>query len=263
MTCGNVRKILYLADRLEAASPSRLEADAHLHGCPDCQAFFADEEALKEFLRGRSPRQPVPAHLRENILEQISEDEASPLLSNRRTRRKRARGALAAVAAGVCLVVGIIGYTALTHDRQEQFVAGLIEDHLRFRPGASEISSSRFEQVEAWFAGKVDFAVQAPRFEQSELLGGRLCYLDGKKGAWLFYRKQGALLSFFIFDGTDIAVAHLRRRASGEQKFGLGVAKGQRFILWKDQGLVYALVSDLPEDDLVRLASDVTSPRSL
>jgi len=127
----------------------------------------------------------------------------------------------------------------------------------------SEIRSSRFEQVEAWFAGKVDFAVQAPRFEQSELLGGRLCYLDGKKGAWLFYRKQGALLSFFIFDGTDITVAHLRRRASGEQKFGLGVAKGQRFILWKDQGLVYALVSDLREDDLVRLASDIISPRSL
>ncbi len=267
MICGKARKILYLADRLEAVSPQRLEADAHLHGCPECQRFFSEEETFKSLLKARAPKPPVPPHLREKILEQISEAYALHAHPNRpaivNPHRIRAVVAAAALVAAFALLAGIIGYTVYSGKMQEQFVAGLVDDHVRFRPGASEISSSRFEEVEAWFNGKVDFAVQAPRFEQSELLGGRLCYLDGMKGAWLVYRKHGALLSFFIFDRMDITVDRFQRRDLGERRLGLGAGKGHRYILWKDQGLAYALISDLPEDELLRLASGVTSPRRI
>lgn len=259
MDCGKARKILYGADRLGPASPEVVKAQGHRQGCPGCQAFFADEEALAGFLRERSPRIAAPPHLREKVLEEIAKTRApsrvpvaSTVVRARVPRRVRA-ALLVLVMTGLALLAGITGYQGLTRSWQERIVAALIEDHVRFRPGAYEIASSRADQVEAWFSGKVDFAVQAPRFDQAELLGGRLCYLSGKKGALLSYRAHGALLSFYILDGAGVSLDRYKRRDLRDNTFGLGGGKGQNLILWKDRGLAYALVSDLPEEELVRM----------
>lgn len=265
MTCGLARKVIYLADRLEPVSPQWVDAQEHLQHCAECRAFVSEEEALKSFLKKRLARHGVPAHVRERILVQIREAQAqhgraraSALLKGTRVR------AAVAMALGVLLVllVGIVWHQSFDVDQPETVLAELIDDHLRFKLGASVIDSSQVEQVEAWFSGKVEFPVRAPRFEQAELLGGRLCYVFGKKGAMLFYRKHGAVLAFYILDGTEINMARLERRELGDGRFAYGVGKGHNLILWKDRGLVFALVSDLlHKDELMRLASNVSSRR--
>lgn len=263
MTCGQTRKVMYLADRLEPVSPQWVEAQEHLRQCAECRAFFFDEEVLRSFVKKRLARHGVPAHVREQILVQIGEARAHhgrERASALQGTRVRAAVALAVVVI-IVLLVGIVGYQSLDVDHQEKVSAELIDDHLRFKLGASALESSQVEQVEAWFSGKVDFPVQAPRFEQTELLGGRLCYLFGKKGAMLFYRKDGAVLAFYVLDGTDLDMGRLERPESGDHGFAYGVGKGHNLVLWKDRGLVYALVSDLRKDELVRLAANVSIRR--
>jgi|GEM_PF-1376810 len=255
MNCGKARKVIYLADRLSSASTGWVEAQGHLQGCPLCRRFFSDEEALAAFLRERSSRTPAPPHLREKILAQMARKR--PIVSEGLAIRGRRRVRLAALLlfiSALVLLGGIAGYQVLTRDWQERMVAELIDDHVRFQPGAYEITSPQADQVEAWFSGKVDFAVQAPRFEQVELLGGRLCYLSGKKGALLSYRKQDTLISFYILDGSDVSLDRFNRREWGHETLALESDRGQSLILWKDRGLAYALVSDLPEEELVRMA---------
>ena len=264
MSCGQARKVIYLAERLEPVSPEWVRAQEHLQQCAQCQTFFSQEEALRDLLKKRLARQGVPAHLRERILEQIAEAHAQQGSRGGPFALKGNRVPVAiAVALGalVALVIGIVSYQSLPLDRQERVLAEFIDDHLRFRPGASQIESSRAEQVEAWFSGKVDFLVQAPRFEQAELLGGRLCYLFGKKGALLSYEKHGTLLSFYILEGSDIKLDRFEQHAFRDNSFAYGMGKGHNLVIWKDRGLLYALVSDLQKEELVRLASNVSSRR--
>ena len=260
MTCGQTRTVMYLADRMESVSPQWVEAQDHLKHCPECRAFFFDEEALRSVLKTRLAKQAVPAHVRERILARIGE--ARTYDGRRRAfslRGTRVRAAVA-TALGVILLflVGIVGYQSLNNDPQERVLAELIDDHLRFKLGASALESSQVKQVEAWFSGKVDYPVQAPRFEQTELVGGRLCYLFGKKGAMLFYRKDGAMLALYVLDGTDLNIDRVARPESGDRGFAYGVGKGHNLVLWQDRGLVYALVSHLQKDELVRLAANVS-----
>lgn len=256
MDCGKARKVLYRADRLGPASLQWEEAQGHRQVCPQCRAFFSNEETLAGFLRERSPRVAAPPHLGEKILEEIARLQTQPSISEdlpARDRRRIQAAMLVVFISVFALLAGITGYQVLARKWQERMVAELIDDHVRFRPGAYEIASSRADQVEAWFSGKVDFSVQAPQFEQAELLGGRLCYLSGKKGALLSYRAHGALISFYILDGAGISLDRYKRRELGDNTFALGGGKGQNLILWKDRGLAYALVSDLPEEELLRM----------
>ena len=262
MFCGDARKVIYLADRLEPVSTQWVGAQEHLHQCTKCQTFFSQEEALRDLLKTRLAGRGVPPHVRESILGQIAEARA-------RQRRQAGPFALkgkripaaiaAALGALVALVLGVVSYQSLPLDRQERVLAEFIDDHLRFRPAVFQIESSRVEQVEAWFSGKVDFLVQAPRFEQAELLGGRLCYMFGKKGALLFYQKHGTPLSFYILEESGIKLDRVERHEYGDNRFAYGMGKGHNLILWKDRGLLYALVSDLQKDELIRLASSVSS----
>lgn len=264
MTCGQTRKVMYLADRLEPVSPQWVDAQEHLQRCAECRAFFFDEEALRSFVKKRLARPVVPAHVRERILVEIGEAQAQQdhERASAFLKGKRFRAAVGmALVVVIAVLVGIVGYQTLDVDPQERVLAELIDDHLRFKLGASVIDSSQVEQVEAWFSGKVDYPVQAPRFEQAELVGGRLCYVFGKKGAMLFYRKDGAVLAFYILDGTNLNMDRLEQHQSGDHGFAYGVGKGHNLIFWKDRGLVYALVSDLHKDELMRLASNVSSRR--
>jgi len=256
MSCGALRKAMYLADRLEALSPERIRAAEHLQGCSACQAFFASEEALKSVLRNRSPRRQAPPHLREAVLEQIAQEMAREVPSALNPRRL-ARVLVFTLVAGLGLLAAWIGYQQYPKDHEDRLVTELVEDHVRYRPGASEITSSNVEEVQAWFQGKVDFAVQPPRLAQAELLGGRVCYLSGRKGVLLSYQRQGTLISFYIIEGTDLTLSGFRHQDSQTSDFVGAGDKGHSLILWTDRGLVYALVSDLPESELVRLATSV------
>lgn len=262
MSCGKARMVTYLADRLVPVSPQSVEAQKHLQSCPQCRAFVLNEEAFTRVLRSHLPQHRAPAHLREKILGEIAQARSRrrlPVGLSALSRKQVAAAILVTAISLLALLAGIFGHQALTGDTEQRMVATLIEDHLRFRPGASEIASSEAAQVESWFTGKVEFEVRVPRFDQAEVLGGRLCYLLGRKGALVTYQVNGALLSFYTLEGTDVHPDRFKGRHLGGNLFAYSGEKGHSLVLWKDRGLVYALVSPLPERKLIQLASEIPS----
>ena len=260
MTCGTTRKIIYLANQPEPWSAHWVAAQEHLNHCQECQALFSRDEALRRLLRTRFAGQDAPAHLRERVLDRIAQARTSERSSEHSwvPRQQQIRAALLiALLGGIVLVAGILGYPMLVGDRPQRVAAVMVEDHLQFGPGVSAIESSQAEQVETWFRGKVDFAVHVPRVAHAELVGGRRCSLFGKHGALLSYRTQGTPVSLYIFEGTEVNPARFERLDLGEHTFTRASSKGHSLLLWKNRGLAYTLVSELPEQELVRLAAGI------
>ena len=117
----------------------------------------------------------------------------------------------------------------------------------------AQISSSSTDEIKAWFRGKVDFSVNVPDIS-AKLKGGRLCLLDKKRLALLFYEHNGSLLSLFISDGINIQkIENGKEVLLGGKEMLFIEERGYNLLLWQDRGLTYALVSELSFEEIKRL----------
>ena len=91
-----------------------------------------------------------------------------------------------------------------------------------------------------FFAGATRFDPTVPRLTGAEVLGARLCHLDGETAELIFYRHNGRNISLFV-------TAVPPRTAACTKHRGLTVCREER------NGLGIYAVSDLPETSLRRL----------
>ncbi|MCA1665008.1 MAG: hypothetical protein LC659_12175, partial [Myxococcales bacterium] len=132
------------------------------------------------------------------------------------------------------------GAWAWLHARSDGFAVQLVGDHVLNALGHEkplEVVSSDPSTVEAWFAGKLDFAVRLPALEGATLVGGRLCSVAGRRVALVFYDYAGTRLSLFVIDERSDPSHH---RHFDEVR-GFTVCRRCK------KGVEYALVSDLPK----------------
>jgi anti-sigma factor RsiW len=140
-----------------------------------------------------------------------------------------------------------------------QAEAVLIEDHIRYLPSRerAEFQTSEGEEAARWFSEKLHFPVRAPEIPGGSLQGGRLCFLLGSRVALLFYEVQGRPLSFFVLDGESLDLGSARFEDYQGKKLCRASKSGYHLALWEEAGLVYAMVSDVPTDSLLRLAASL------
>jgi anti-sigma factor RsiW len=137
----------------------------------------------------------------------------------------------------------------------EQLASILVEDHARYQSATTEVTSSEPEVINAWFRDRVRFSVQPPRLSDSSLVGGRLCNLRGHPAALVFYRKPQTMISLFVLDGRDIELPKEHLIALEERPCFVTAERGYNVVMWKQRGLLYALVSDLRSAELLQLSS--------
>jgi hypothetical protein len=129
-----------------------------------------------------------------------------------------------------------------------------VETHQRHLRGQLplEITSAAPEQISAWFAGKVQFRVKLPNYQELsgqtklyDIEGARLVGYKNDYAAYVAYQMQRQLISLVV---TSAAIA---QPAGGEEIISKGITfhyasiSGWKVITWSDRGLTYALVSDL------------------
>ena len=85
-----------------------------------------------------------------------------------------------------------------------------------------------------------------PELPGTQLLGARLCRIDGRRVELLFYRREGRTLSLFV---TDSPVA-------GEQCWA---ARGHHVCSRYMGTMTLLLVGELPADELRRLLNESLS----
>lgn len=117
-----------------------------------------------------------------------------------------------------------------------------------------DLQTADVGMLEGWFAERVDFAVRMPRLRDTTLLGGHLCIIAGKRTVSLMLSKGDIPISLYIIDRNIMDLSSLKQVAGrGSRHFYKGDGKGCNLILWEERGLIYGVVSDMTEKDLIGL----------
>ncbi len=243
MNCSVARKALYPSPERCALSVETAEALDHLRHCPECKQYFAAQTEWSRVLRVKAGTERAPGRLREQIAQEIERSQ--------RIQSPRRRWIVAAAVVLACLP----GLWLARRIPSQLFFQALCADHTKYANAESQLRSSNYVEIESWFRGRTDFAVRVPPLEAAEILGSRLCFLRGKKAALVFYRQHGRPVSLFQINRRDVSLAALQRWEVDGADVWRGSFKGYSIAAFEQRGILYVLISDLRESELLRLAS--------
>ncbi len=255
-TCQETQE--YLQEFMDATlAPDQVgRLQAHLETCPTCAADLAVQRGVRNHVAARVPRREPPAELRRKVTEILTPKEAP-------TWRLLPRPALQwGMAFAALVLISIVSLTLLTRgERIPPILIEAVNDHRSFvmrGTPPTEPTADR-QQVREWLAAKVGFEVDPPVGQGAELrfMGGDVTFFLERKVACLLYGKGKTLVSIFVLPDEGVEIPRTGfRRVDGLELYvtsqdGYGVA------LWKKGNLIYSLVSELPQDDLVGVAREM------
>ncbi len=251
MDCRAARGILRDARGPQITSGVLSEALRHLESCEACRTWHAAERGWRETLRDRLPAIETPLPVKERLFASLGEARVGGVI---RRQRRRWISALALVTLLLASLGGLWWWREVHRDGF--LAAALAEDHLLYaaRPDPAEFRSKDPSAVSNWFSGHVDFAVGPMSLPGTELLGGRLCTLADRRAALWLYRSGDRRVSLFQMQAQGLPLGSFRRMTDSGRPYLCSHRKGVSVLAWTRRDVLFALVSDLPEDDLLRLA---------
>ena len=116
-------------------------------------------------------------------------------------------------------------------------------------------------QVKPWFEGKLDFAPVVPALEGTDLRlrGGSVGYVFDRKAAVLVYGLRLHVVTLLVFRPDGLAWPDGGARQIGPVRGHETSTRGFNAILWRQEGLGYALVSDVNAKELADVAARVAA----
>lgn len=251
--CAQFRQFIdpYLDAEFDAEE--RAAFDAHLAVCGDCRRHYEHrawmQGAIKPALK-RPCRMPVG--MRDRIHDRLRGAERQVRI-RRAARKVAAAGSTAAAMAAVLLFV-----TPLTGFKPT-VMADAVDQHVQKMP--VEMPSPDGAEVEKWFEGKVPFEMAAPQFDDGRvmLLGGRISRVGGpgdavtsRPAAYLIYGVGQHKMTVLVFDNDGFELDAPTTKINGKPVF-MQDNRGYRVALFQRGSLAYAVTSDLPHDEMIRL----------
>ncbi len=254
MECGDVERSTDAYLDGEFDDRERAEVDAHLAACEPCRTRWHEQARVRAAVRAglREAMTPpaaagrAPAALRARIEGTLAR-ERRPLW--RRLLAPLPLGALAACAAGALLVLA-------TRGGDDALVVEAVRSHHRALPLEVMAASVGEGSIPAWFAGKLDFHPAPPRFRGAgvHLVGARLSNLRELPAAYIRYELPRGEAGLFIVDDPHGRLDAAGREVRvGPQLVRVVNARGYNVAIWRENEIVYSLVSDLDEKDLFDL----------
>jgi anti-sigma factor RsiW len=213
------------------------------------------DAALTEMLAQRLPQHPAPLSLKRRLAAQWPEAPAPRVPWWRRSRLG------VALAAALVLVVALpVAYdrTVLAPTRaSDALVAEAVNDHVRLvqSPQPLAVVSGGMHEVKPWFTGRLDFA-PAVRFmgdEEFPLRGGNVGYFLDRPAAVFVFGRRLHTISLLVFRADGLAGL----TPLGSARASARTLRGFNVMLWRADGLGYALVSDVDRAELEQLGAKI------
>ncbi|MCI0603691.1 hypothetical protein L0156_11840 [bacterium] len=261
MTCLTARKTLI---QLEAGIVSQRDAIAakeHCRLCLECRQILEQEEDFRRILHDRIREKPAPNSLREMILSVLAADRKHAEKASTEKRLHERKSLILAVTGVLAIVALSAGYFLLSQKKAASYapiVETLVQEHVssKLKEHPFDLQTADVGLLERWFAERVDFAVRLPRLKDTILVGGQLCIIAGKRTVSLSLKKESIPISLYIMDSDIMDLSSLQEAShQGGKHFYKGDGKGCNLILWEERGLIYGLVSDMDEKDLIGLVT--------
>jgi len=252
MECLDLERLLPAYADGEFAASESTEAELHLAHCARCREQVESQIAFRVFLQTHAGTGPAAS---DTLRARIGRD----LARERATENLRRFAAFSAMAAGL-VVVASAGYMVAGWSSSPplNLIADAVDRHSRALP--VEVTPAAGD-VDSWFQGKVDFNVRAPRFRSPsgpQLVGARLANVREQQAAYFVYGDGGQKrMTLLVFPGSTDRLADGQRRQVAGHDVIMANERGYNVALWEKKGIVYSLVSDLNENDVLQLVSQV------
>jgi anti-sigma factor RsiW len=242
MTCAEATRLIgpWVDDELDPRST--MEVESHVTRCADCGRERDELLALRDTARERLPRPELSPDFEDRLWSKVREAAASQRRAElRRPHRWVREASMMAAAACVAVIATVAVQRGGARDE-------IVDAHLRSLQAQhlTDVVSSDQHTVKPWFQGKVDFSVPARDFSDQGfvLAGGRLDVLDGRPVAAIVYHRRQHVLNLFVWAGSGSDAAP---RSFSE--------RGYRVTSWRQGGLEYRLVADVPQSEVDQLVT--------
>lgn len=265
LDCRDVGGLLAAWVDGELLPSEKTDVDGHLLGCAGCAQAAREQLGLKRAVRelgGGSPA--MPGDLRTRVYAGLSK-------ASRERRGERFVGWLAALdPRSVALAAGFAGVMTwfLLGGLSRPLLGGpsgdrSLEDgvavHARTLP--LDFTTTDAGAVQSWLQGKLDYGVHLPRFparsgaQTPRLQGVRLSNASARPAAVVSYTvpdAQSRRVSLLVVDDPSV-VPSGEARHIGDRDVWLSKNRGFNVATWKSEQIVYSLISDLDERDVLEL----------
>lgn len=264
MICTDAREYLFAFLDNELDAHLSIEVQRHLEHCPKCaQQAEIEREIGKHLtveLQGVSAAPPLDEAAVESILA-LRPAAAFTARSVFSPRRVLQLSGLAASAALVLLVWSAWRDSTLVNRDEASLAELLVGDYEHFLEtgGRVQLASADAGEVSTWLRGQtgLEVSIAAMSGHRCKLVGARKCTLSGRPAAFVLYDMAGTSVSLVA---TDAAVADLgtMKRAEGHgDEVWVDHCQGHTIVAKRQGKLVYAVVSTLPQNDLIHFIESV------
>jgi len=258
MNCDEMDRYLhaYLDNELDVSDS--LKADEHLLRCEGCREKLEEMSIIKTLLKSFLLMEVPPPHLWSKISQRVKlyEKEWGRIAWWRLPF-------VVASALAASFLIALMLMLSSKWIRQEPFLllSEAVNNHIPSplsTPPVDELISTDASQVQAWFQGKIEFAVPVPDLEAEglTLAGARVVHFIDQRVPELIYSGQGKYYSFSLFPTLEIPEPELEKIEVEGKHFYLGKFKEYQAVLWKDDraSVFCALVSKEDRQRLLAIA---------
>lgn len=271
--CDEVCRIIHLYIDEELHGTELAHCEAHLETCTHCRNLLNRERRWSSAMKTRTPLYDAPPALRNAIEQMVRADikddyqQKAPAALRRKVEQLLWRNKInsylrspwlkiAAMLIIVVIIGGIFWPSPISVERSNAFAMMAVNSHLRRQKGnlPLEVTSDSPQMVTTWFANKLIFNFKLPNYEAPPdhpkpyiLEGARLVGFDKDYAAYVSYKMQDRLISLVVTAADQVQPAGGETIMSQNINFHFHTINGLKVITWTDNGLTYALVSDLAE----------------
>jgi anti-sigma factor RsiW len=254
LECRDLSSFLpaYVDGEFEGSETAEIED--HLSRCAGCRRQVSLQEGMKSALRRAVPAL-APIELRESLHEKLRDAEGPQGRWDDFLRNPFGVGlAAAAVGAAVWFLAG-----GLTHPVVPRAGSPLLEDGvtlaLHGRQLPLDYTGSDAGALQDWLEKRLPFAARVPRLPHGALQGVRLSHLHSHPAALVSYDlpQPGGRVSLIIVDDPDEPSLPGTARQVADRQVWLSRSRGYNVVSWKTNEIVYQLISDLDERDVLQL----------
>jgi anti-sigma factor RsiW len=259
-SCAEVERLAepYLDGEFEDGD--RAAVEAHLAACDACRSRVAAGQSVRSALRASlkaavapgTAAGTAPESLRRRIAEAL--DRESAARPSAAPWWRRILSPLPVAAAAACVAGALVVLAG--HRSADPLIEEAVRKHARDLPLELNAASLGPEAIPSLLASRLEFNPRPPAFDEPglRLVGARFAHLRDWPAAYMRYETPRGHVGLFIVDDP--------RRQFGEAGLVSGGgptsvkvinAHGYNVAMWRRNEIVYSVVSDLDEADLVRL----------
>lgn len=204
---------------------------------------------LVDRLRRIAETQRAPARLREHLFAELAREQFEGRRSFRWDLLAASLGG-ALVSAAAAAVIWFAAPPSAVQSSPELSSTAWLDVAMNKVTGSASMETDQPASLRSWFESQVNHTVDVPAIPDAELLGGRLAFVGGIRGAAVEYRMHDVPLTYLMVPESYV----MDMFADALDTLVTGSSQGYRIVMWKQGGATRALVAPMPLEELSQIA---------